>query len=155
MLKISRLADYATLIMSCFAKQPRARYSAAILAQKTQIALPTVSKILKLLSEAGLLISKRGVNGGYELATKPERISVAAIVTAIDGEFALTECSQATYSCQQNHTCELSGNWQFINQVISDLLESISLVDMTHSVESIPIHFYQNKSELPTSESML
>lgn len=155
MIKISKLADYGTLIMNCLGKQPGTRYSAATIAKMTQIALPTVSKILKLLHEAGLLTSKRGANGGYALMTTADRISIAAIITAIDGKPALTECSLAENLCQQNQHCELSGNWQFINQIIFDLLESVTLADMSRSlVKPVPITFYRSQFSGHVSESI-
>lgn len=153
MIKISRLADYATLIMSCFAKGPLARYSARAIADQTRIAFPAVSKILKLLCSANLLVSTRGSNGGYQLAKSADQISVAAIIGAIDGEPAITQCIQAGHSCQQGSVCHLRGNWQFINKMIVDLLESVTLADMCRSLQPIPLKFYRTTHTLKNNVS--
>ncbi len=65
MLRISRLTDYATVILASLAGGALA--SAADIAERTHIGLPTVSKLLKELQHAGLVRSVRGAHGGYQL----------------------------------------------------------------------------------------
>ncbi|QLH42672.1 MAG: SUF system Fe-S cluster assembly regulator [Coxiellaceae bacterium] len=130
MLRISKLADYAMVIMNYMARQPTQLLSAAGIARQVPVAAPTVSKILKLLSEAGLVASARGAGGGYRLAKSPEEITLADMVTAIDGLPAITECSQSANLCAHDSICSIRGNWLLINQVISEVLESLTLADM-------------------------
>src|SRR5690242_5138064 len=99
MLRISKLADYATLIMSRLAQMADALCSASLLAKRLGLPLPVVSKILKILCQADLLTSVRGVNGGYRLARPAQEITLATVVTAIEGELAVTEC------CSQRGAC--------------------------------------------------
>jgi len=133
MIKISKLADYATQIMHALIQQSH-YVSAAILAEKTGIAEPTVSKLLKKLTEAELLHSERGSRGGYRLAKLAEKINLANIITAIDGKPAITECSKQHYDCLQEPICMLRGNWQYINHIIFTVLSNISLQDMANSL---------------------
>ena len=141
MIKISKLADYATVIMGYLAQTPEKRYSAAQVAKALQITLPTVSKVLKLLNEAQLVNSERGVNGGYQLVRAPEQISVAEVITAIDGKPAMTECSKEEALCSRNAVCALRENWQIINRAIMDLLDNLSLVDMNRPLtQSLQFH---------------
>ncbi len=130
MLKISRLADYATTVMHTLARLPSERFSAAQISSETQIATPTVSKVLKLLNEARLVNSERGVTGGYQLARAPESISLADIITAIDGSPAVMECCRGENICDRDQVCELRNNWQTINAVILDVLTDLNLADM-------------------------
>lgn len=130
MLKISKLTDYATVIMSYLAKHGPHQQVATEVAQATGIALPTVSKVLKALTKARILTSIRGAHGGYQLARPAEQISVATIINALEGPIALTECSLSTDICEQNGSCEISGNWEKINRAIQVALESVSLADM-------------------------
>ena len=62
--------------------------------RRSRVPLPTVSKLAKELSKAGLVISHRGRNGGYGLARPAEAISIAEIVEALEGPIALTECAK-------------------------------------------------------------
>lgn len=91
---------------------------------------PTVSKCLKLLNEAGLLLSSRGVNGGYRLSRDASEINLAELISAIDGDLALTECSSQSQDCIRSTICGLRHNWQTINQMIVCMLQQLTLQDM-------------------------
>jgi FeS assembly SUF system regulator len=131
MLRLSKLTDYATVILSFMAKDKAQVRAAMEIAAVTGIALPTVSKILKLLVNANVLISTRGAKGGYALARTPEEISVATVISALEGPIALTECSISQQGCEQASGCDIRGNWNLINQTIFNALESVSLADLT------------------------
>lgn len=135
MLKLSKLTDYATVILSFMAKQQQSMHAAIEISEVTGIALPTVSKILKLLVRAKVLSSVRGAKGGYLLARAPEKITVAAVISALEGPIALTECSASHKSCEQASGCEIQGNWGLINQKIYNALESVTLADMLMPVK--------------------
>jgi hypothetical protein len=68
MLRISKLTDYATVILARLAAEPTHRFTAGQLASQTRLAAPTVSKLLKQLHRRGLVNSTRGLHGGYLLA---------------------------------------------------------------------------------------
>jgi FeS assembly SUF system regulator len=134
MLRLSKLTDYATVILSFMARDREQMRAAMEIAAMTGIALPTVSKILKLLVNANVLISTRGAKGGYALARMPEEISVAAVISALEGPIALTECSISHQGCEQASGCDISGNWGLINQTIHNALESVTLADLIRPV---------------------
>src|SRR5690242_6886827 len=83
MLRVSKLTDYATVVMTCLAGAGDGVLSAQVLAERARLELPTVSKLLKQLAQAGLVTSTRGINGGYRLARAPERIT-HAIANALE-----------------------------------------------------------------------
>ncbi len=130
MLKVSKMADYATVIMSQLAHSAAQPLSASQVSERAHVPLPTVSKILKLLNEAHLVVSMRGPQGGYQLAAKANAISVGQIITAIDGVLAMTECAQADSNCGLQSTCQLRANWRKINRRVLKLLDNISLYEM-------------------------
>ncbi|MGZ5050529.1 MAG: SUF system Fe-S cluster assembly regulator [Methylobacter sp.] len=134
MLRLSKLTDYATVILSYMAKDRTQVRAAMEIAAMTGIAQPTVSKILKLLVNAGVLISTRGAKGGYMLAKMPEEISVATVISALEGPIALTECSISHQGCEQASGCDIGANWGLINQVIHNALESVTLADLIRPV---------------------
>lgn len=140
MLKLSKLTDYGTVILSFMAKDDENTRSAVEIANHTGIALPTVSKILKALVNASVLISTRGTKGGYALAIAPEHITVATIISALEGPIAVTECSISQQGCEQASGCNIRGHWNVINQAIYHALESVTLADMIKPQETlIPI----------------
>ncbi len=139
MLRISKLTDYAIVILSFFVRDPHQIASAREIAERTHITLPTVSKLLKILLEAGLVQSYRGTGGGYQLAYSPDEMTVADIVSAIEGHLAMTECCSKKKTCVIDSLCGIKGNWQLINQVILTALSSLTLRDMTSPLHRHPL----------------
>ena len=112
------------------AKDQANMHAAQEVSDETGITQPTVSKILKLLVRAKVVTSVRGAKGGYLLARSPEKITVAAVINALEGPIALTECSVSHKHCDQASGCDIQGNWGLINQKIFNALESVTLADM-------------------------
>ena len=127
MLRISKLADYGTVVMVYLAKQPQALCNARDIAEHTHITIPMVSKLLKRLTGAGLLVSVRGVAGGYRLQRAAELVSVADIIYALEDNRGLTECSLQPNTCSLQAVCHIQGNWRLISQTIEAALSSLSL----------------------------
>ena len=130
MLRVSKLTDYATVVMTVLADGPERVHSAQELAERARLELPTVSKLLKQLAHADLVQSFRGVNGGYKLTRAPQRITIAEIVTAMEGPIGMTECSAHSGLCGHEPHCGVRVNWQRINQAIAQALGSVTLADM-------------------------
>ena len=130
MLRVSRLTDYATVVMTCIAAHPDDVLSTAQIADETHLELPTVSKLLKSLGHAGLVESFRGVNGGYRLARPAQAISLADVVEAMEGPIGMTECGVTEGQCEREAQCGVRGSWQRINSVLDNALRAVSLADM-------------------------
>ncbi|HET8690914.1 MAG TPA: SUF system Fe-S cluster assembly regulator [Steroidobacteraceae bacterium] len=128
MLRISRLTDYATVILASLGDGGLA--SAADIAERTRIGLPTVSKLLKSLQHAGLVRSVRGARGGYQLARPAAAISAAEIIDAVEGPVALTECAGHSRSCGIEATCLVGHGWQRISRAIRGALAGVSLEEL-------------------------
>ena len=132
MIRMSKLTDYAIVLLSQLARSSdQSLHSARDLAAAAHIPVPTVNKLLKKLSHAGLLVSHRGANGGYSLARKATEISVGQVLVAMEGPVALTECGiEATGICVLESSCPVRSSWQNINRAIRRALEGLSLSDM-------------------------
>lgn len=131
MLRISKLTDYATVVLAELSEAPGSCRSAALLAEATRLEPPTVAKVLKTLARAGLVESVRGVNGGYRLRTAPDDVSVASIIRAMEGPIALTECGLEPGLCAREQECSLRGNWRRIGETVEQALEALSLADLS------------------------
>ena len=131
MIRLTNLADYAVVVMTAAARAPDARLSAARVADLTAIPVPTVAKLMGTLARAGLLVASRGVAGGFALAQAPGAISVAAIVEAVDGPIALTNCqSGEVHNCAMEGHCAVRGHWGPINRAVRDALAAVTLADL-------------------------
>ena len=135
MLRMGKLADYGTVIMTYMAYEPELVLSAQKIALAIGLKLPTVSKILKKLVQGKLISSQRGSGGGYTLARTPEEISVAEIIDIIEGyPMGLTECSSNPGLCSRESICSVRSNWQQISLAIRDVLSGISLIELSRPI---------------------
>ena len=131
-MKLSKLTDYAVVLLSFLSQTGKGPQSANALADDTGIPAPTVAKLMKLLAKAELVTSTRGTAGGYALANAAEAISVADIIAAIEGPIALTACVEESDDlCAVENTCGVAGNWESVNAAVRDALHSVSLTDMS------------------------
>ena len=130
MLRLSRLADYGVMVMAHIASEPEGVHNAADAAAATGLPGPTVAKIMAKLSKAGLLTSLRGAHGGYRLANAPEQMSVAEIITALDGPIALTQCSSGPSVCDRENLCVSRRGINRVNLAIRNALEGVTLAEL-------------------------
>ncbi len=128
MLRMSKLTDYGLVLLTHMAQGGGAPVRTAHeLAQASRVPVPTVSKILKELSKAGIVLSHRGRRGGYSLARPPDDISVAAVVEALEGPVALTECSTTAGECSLEPVCLAKSHWGPISRAIHRTLSRLPL----------------------------
>ncbi|MFN3233267.1 MAG: SUF system Fe-S cluster assembly regulator [Alphaproteobacteria bacterium] len=135
MIRLTRLADYAVLLMTHMGhewqRDASGLHNAASLSDDTYIPAPTVAKLLGVMSRGGLLASSRGQSGGYRLARDPADISVADIVSVVDGPIALTDCIEdGPGECNIESLCGVRGAWQKINNAIRTALDDITLAEL-------------------------
>jgi FeS assembly SUF system regulator len=129
MLRIGKLTDYALLILGQMAREA-SLVSATAIADALHLGAPTVSKILKMLSEAGLVSSVRGAEGGYHLTREASQITLAEVITAMEGGIAMTECCENSSLCVIDPLCAMKENWIKINKKVHTMLAGVSIVDM-------------------------
>ncbi len=148
MLRVTKLADYGIVILTYFASDTQATHTARDIAGVVRLPLPVVSKILKALARDGLLVSHRGTKGGYGLKRRPEEITVADIIRALEGPIAVTECTdRINGDCGLEVRCPVRTNWHRINQAIYEALERITLAEMTQ-----PLHEPLVSLQLPAGQ---
>ena len=131
MIRITKQTDYGIVLLTHLTVNAERQYNAPELAVEAGLPLPMVSKILKLLARDGLLVSHRGVKGGYGLARPASEITMAAIVATLEGPIALTECiDTAGGDCSHEPLCKVRSNWHRINDALRQALEGITLAEM-------------------------
>ncbi|MGO4223180.1 SUF system Fe-S cluster assembly regulator [Lysobacter sp. TAF61] len=130
MLRVTKLTDYATVVMTVLAHRSDAVLSASELAERAGLEATTVSKVLKPLAQAGLVEGFRGANGGYRLARSAEDIGLLEIVIAMEGPLGMTECSVHAGNCGIEKSCGVRANWRRINDVVIEALRGVTLAQM-------------------------
>ena len=152
MLRISRLTDYATVLLAALAGEPGRVRTATALADETHIAAPTVSKLLKQLQRAGLVTSTRGLHGGYQLSRPPAQISAATILDALEGPVALTDCAAGHGNCEIEDSCRVSRVWQRLNLAIRRALYDVTLAQLA-GLEGAPARLPALEREMKAAAS--
>ncbi len=135
MLRISRMADYAVIAMSYMARHPQANLSATDIAESTGLPLPSVSKILKKLSKDEILHSKLGVTGGYTLSRPPESITIADLISSVEGPIAIADCLDNNRGCSLENVCKVKIPWQRVSNIIEEALTELSLADIVELMD--------------------
>lgn len=128
MLKISKLTDYATILLIHLSEHEKAT-SSSILAVETGVPEPTVAKVLKMLARASLVKSCRGAGSGYTLVSDLDQITLATVVVAIEGPINLVNCDRE--NCRVIlEECELYGKWEGISLQVRSVFEKITIADL-------------------------
>jgi len=136
-MRINKLTDYSIILMANMViNSEKNIHTAKGLSEKTEIPLPTVTRVLKMLSNKKLLDSQRGPQGGYSLIRSSQEISVADVIEAMEGAISLTECSSDDCHCSYENICDVGKPWQKINKAIRKVLGNISLDDMVNKDEN-------------------
>ena len=138
MLRVTKLTDYATVLLTLLASDTAQVHSASELAQACGLETTTVSKVLKPLAQAGLVEGLRGVHGGYRLAREASDITLVQIIEAMEGPLAITECSQHDSQCGIAQQCGARANWRLINDVVAEALRGMTLAQMLQPASFSP-----------------
>ena len=140
MLRVSKLTDYAVVVLLRLSAAPStcvAMQTSPGIAIATGVPEPTVAKVLKALTTAGLVASQRGARGGYRLLRPLEDIAISDVIAAIDGPIALTACVDGAPSpCEVQGLCAVKGRWDLVNDAIRFALGHITLAEMREA--SVP-----------------
>lgn len=131
MFRLSKMTDYAVILLAYMSRQGGLVVTAPELSEKTLLPQPAVAKILKSLVRANVLVSKRGAQGGYLMERKASMISIAEVIVAMDGPVSLTACVEsAVEECSAATLCPMHGRWQPINNAVEAALSAISLAEL-------------------------
>jgi FeS assembly SUF system regulator len=147
MIRLAKLTDYGLLLMTTMARKGKTSvHNARDLALLTQLPLPTATKVLKQLLQSGLLMSHRGINGGYSLAKEPADVSLAEVIAAMEGPIALTECStDVTGLCDLERSCPIKTNQRVISEIVRGALQKVMLADLAQPVQLTAIRGVDGK----------
>lgn len=138
MIKMARLTEYAFMVLLTLKKSSRP-ISADALSNQIGLETPTVSKILKLLKKSGLLSSKRGAVGGYVLLKNRRDISLHEVISAMEGEIALTDCVEDNNACHLSDACSMSNGLKKVSLVIAKALKDISILELKDESKTVEL----------------
>lgn len=143
--RITNESDYALRILYELSKanidtQHSSVASAADISEQTGVSLRFSLKILRKLSIAGIVASKKGASGGYYLARDPSDISLGEIIEVIEGQIRISNCTQDEYTCPRacddHDPCRYHSIFCSLTQRFRQELYSIKLSDVLYAEEN-------------------
>lgn len=133
-MKVSTRGDYASraLLSLALHSDQAGPTSVRDIAERTGLPQPYLEQILLALKGAGLVRSKRGVGGGYVLARPPAEITLAAILSAVDGPIAVGDFGEphTNGACDHEGQCVLLAIWATVGEYMRRHLETLTLSDI-------------------------
>ncbi|MBS1847204.1 MAG: Rrf2 family transcriptional regulator [Actinobacteria bacterium] len=132
-MRVSTRGDYACRALLSLALHDAATpTSVRDIAERTGLPQPYLEQILLALKGAGLVRSKRGVGGGYVLAHPPESITLAQVVSAVDGPIVVGDFDEphTNGACDHEGQCVLLSIWAHVGEQMRSLLEASTLADV-------------------------
>lgn len=132
MLKISTKSQYGLRAMVCLAKSKKKICPLKEISKKEGVPFSYLEKIISKLEKAGLLKSKKGVQGGYFLARPSNKIKLGDIIKALEGELALVRCIAKTEKCvcSRSKGCLTKAFWKKIQDSLNSTFNSLTLADL-------------------------
>ncbi len=137
MLTLTKKTSYALIALSHLARCERGTASSREIAEHYSLPPALLTTVLKLLAKNGFVRSLRGSKGGYRLAITPSRVSLSALISAIDGPVRLVECAlegtapdRPASACRVENRCPVRGAVLRVNRKLLELLEEVTLGDV-------------------------
>lgn len=128
MLKLSTKGQYGVRAMFEIAKgYPDKSVTIKEISENQDVSVSYLEQILNQLRKAGLINSKKGPGGGYSLSYAPEEISIASILSELEGPFAITSCLDPSEGCVRVDKCVTHLLWKALGNQIEDFLKTITL----------------------------
>jgi Rrf2 family protein len=135
-MRVSAKADYAVRAAVDLAAATRLPVRAEDIAERQQIPLSFLVKILHEMRLAGLIASQRGPEGGHQLARPAEEISIADILRAVEGPLADVRGTPPENVGYSGSAVPLQRVWVALRTNVRAVLETVTLADVAE--DSLP-----------------
>jgi Rrf2 family protein len=127
-MQLTRAADYGIRVMIHLASlKEDGRVSLPAAADATGAPESFLSKVMQALSRAGLISSRRGQAGGFEISQKGRAASMREVIEAIDGPICLNLCVMSGRSCRRKAACPAHPIWEQAQRAMLDVLAGASI----------------------------
>ncbi|MEW5758879.1 MAG: Rrf2 family transcriptional regulator [Candidatus Omnitrophota bacterium] len=127
---ITRDTDYAVRALAFIAKNKCKLATASELVDKIKIPRPFLRKILQILTRHKILLSYKGVCGGFRLAKDPKKILITDLIDIFQGRLRFNECFFRKELCPNRRTCFLKKKIDRIEGLVTKELKSINIASL-------------------------
>ena len=145
-MKVSAKGDYAcrALLELALKHDNGTPVRVSEIAEKQKIPKKYLVQILVMLKSAGLVNSKRGVEGGYLLSRPPSEITLGEVVRIVDGPLMPVKCSTVDdlSTCELIPTCAIHPVWETVREAISNIVDNITFEDLCRYTQEMSQMYY-------------
>ncbi len=135
MFALTKKTDYAIIALSHMAQRPGVICNAREIAERFHMPLALMIKVLKVLSQGELVRSIRGVKGGYTLAMPAERITLASIISTVEGPVKIVQCAghePGETLCDLLDVCPVTRTVRKVHEKLKGFLNQVTLADIAY-----------------------
>jgi Rrf2 family protein len=93
-----------------------------------------LSKVLQGLTRSGMITSRRGPSGGFEISSLGRLTSMGDVVEAIDGPISLNVCLSQRRSCSRKGWCPAHPVWAKAQEALMGVLSSARIIDLAAGI---------------------
>jgi Rrf2 family protein len=138
-MQLTRAADYAVRVMIHLASlPPKERALLPALASATGSPSSFLSKVLQALGRAGLIDSRRGQAGGFEILDRGRQASMREVIEAIDGPIYINLCLISGASCERKSYCPAHPFWSKAQEAMLGVLNGAIVADLAAEASAQP-----------------
>ena len=132
MIRISKKADYAIVVLSHLALAGQTATSARMIAEKYQFSYAMVANLLKALTAAGWVTSQRGIRGGYMIRRNPSDISLDELIEVVEGPYRFADCTCGEMGpcCPVEDLCPARDVVRRVHSQIREILKGVSVAEL-------------------------
>jgi Rrf2 family transcriptional regulator, nitric oxide-sensitive transcriptional repressor len=130
-MQLTRQTEYSIRTLIELANAPEGVMShSSTIAEKLNLPEMFLKKTVQLLVQAGLVETRRGMGGGMRLAVSPNNVTLADILSAIEGKLAINPCLRGVYHCEDQSVCPVRKVLQRTQGAILTELSKETLADL-------------------------
>jgi Rrf2 family protein len=139
LLKLTKKADYGLIAIHYIASRKIEEVvNAKTIAERFDIPVEHLAKILQKMAKKGLVRSQNGPKGGYSLSKELKDITIGEVLTAIEGPIEITHCNNGSSLCQQLDHCTIRRPLLKIQESIIFFLNQTTLDKLNSAPVPIP-----------------
>ena len=149
-MRLTKFSDYALRVLLLAASRPDQNIKISETAQTFDISAAHLKKVVRLLSNQGIIKATRGKSGGFQLAKRPEDINLGQVIRITEPDFGLVECFLPGNTCGITRRCKLPGVLNEAVYAFVEVLDRHSLADIQMDAR----HFAKGQNALSQLEEL-
>lgn len=134
MIKINRKVEYALMVLKLMKeKGVNELTSAREVCDRFETPFDTTAKVMQQMNNAGILLSHKGVKGGYTLARELSQITYMELVELIEGKSFMMDCHDRGDDrgpCDLYHKCNISQPIKRLNDYLINIFSALTLNEL-------------------------